>query len=431
MAEVDLDNLSTSDLLEIGLHCHIESAIDVLVSASEKQARVIRPIVADLPTAASLGVYWNPAVEKVGMYFHSSYDPEVFGLYKEAVAEHTGLSVAERPLTRAHLADWWVKVAHSPTLRAIAEGLQFVPSETIPGFGGRPIASMVATGLLGAGLGYGGGWLAEKLIPDKYKEKGRLARSLAMMGGLGGAALGSIPGLVNLYAGRSFNAPSVISGPTYEQLRRKPPLPYSFKNIPDDAPISHTMLPPQSSNKGFEGVPDANAFNPLSSEHRIETPHMPELGSKYLQAAANVAATGAVTLPDEILEDLENLEKAATGTLGYSPVELIRTDELGRVLWGSDANPTTTIMTASALHGASQMPDPRALPGTVTPHQTGLLGMAMGAAGGGLQGYVMGYGVGKAMSLLTGLPEESQKFVAQTGLGLGVLNAVVPRLFGR
>jgi hypothetical protein len=389
MSEVDLDNLSTSDLLELGLACHIESAIDVLVSTSEKQAAAIGPVVAEMPTAIPVGVFWNPAIEKVGMYFPRQIDQDVFDMYKEAIASQTQLVVSPRPLAKAHLGDWWVKVAHSPLVRGVGEALQFFPSETIPGFGGRPIASMVATGLLGAGLGYGGGWLAEKLLPERFREKGRLSKTLATVGGLGGAALGSVPGLMNMYVGKSFNAPSLFSGKTHAQRAASTPPPPTLKDLA--AP-------------GFEDP----------------------LGSNYMNALEKYKADGTL----HHVKDAEEMLKCAFGTMGDSNVDLIRTDELGRVLWGSDANPTTTIMAASAMHGASQMHDPRARPGTVTPHQTGLLSLAMGAAGGGIQGYIAGYGAGKALAMLTGLPPAEQQMVANTGLGLGVLNAVVPRLFG-
>jgi hypothetical protein len=57
-------------------------------------------------------------------------------------------------------------------------------------FGGpNPLLSTALAGALGAGVGYGGGKLMEKLMPDKYFKKGRLSKSLAIAGGLAGAAI--------------------------------------------------------------------------------------------------------------------------------------------------------------------------------------------------------------------------------------------------
>jgi len=62
--------------------------------------------------------------------------------------------------------------------------------------GPNPLTSTLTGGALGAALGYGGGWLLQKLFPEKYVEDGPLARNLAIVGGLGlGGASGLFHGL--------------------------------------------------------------------------------------------------------------------------------------------------------------------------------------------------------------------------------------------
>ena len=62
--------------------------------------------------------------------------------------------------------------------------------------GPNPLTSTLTGGALGAALGYGGGWLLQKLFPDKYVENGPLARNLAIAAGLGlGGASGMFHGL--------------------------------------------------------------------------------------------------------------------------------------------------------------------------------------------------------------------------------------------
>jgi hypothetical protein len=56
--------------------------------------------------------------------------------------------------------------------------------------GPNPLTSALLTGALTAGAGYGGGWLAEKLFPEKYMKRGPLKRNLAIGGGLLGALAG-------------------------------------------------------------------------------------------------------------------------------------------------------------------------------------------------------------------------------------------------
>ena len=112
-----------------------------------------------------------------------------------------------------------------------------------------------------------------------------------------------------------------------------------------------------------------------------------------------------------------------------NPVDTIaiNTNKLQQTLWEVDASPQTAAATMGALHIAAQFPDPRAAPGYVTPHQVGLLGTALGAAGGGLQGYATGLVVGKTLNLLTGLP--ATRVGANAGAVLGIINSVVPRLY--
>lgn len=63
-------------------------------------------------------------------------------------------------------------------------------------FGTSPLFSMLTSGLLGGGLGYLGGALAEQILPEDYMERGTLRKNTALLGALAGAAgpayLGSV-----------------------------------------------------------------------------------------------------------------------------------------------------------------------------------------------------------------------------------------------
>lgn len=56
--------------------------------------------------------------------------------------------------------------------------------------GPNPLTSMLLGSALGAGLGYGGGWLMHKMMPEYVDE--RAARNWAILGGLGGAVPGAV-----------------------------------------------------------------------------------------------------------------------------------------------------------------------------------------------------------------------------------------------
>jgi hypothetical protein len=369
---VDLPRLSTQQALDLGLYEDFAGTIDHLVKACSAPALEIRKAVCDLFTTTDLGIYWNPCVKQAGIYARPVFNEQEFETGINCLRTKIGEEhVLPRPLTANDLKDWWVKVAYSPTIRRLGEYLQFFPSKDIPGFGGRPIASTIASGLMGTGLGYGAGWLAERFLPEWAQEEGTLRKRLALLGGMGGTAMGATPGFINWGTGRSFNDPTLWSG-----------------HVED---------------RGFE--PDATPFV-----------------SPQFKSAAESYVTKMAYVPHPTID-------STIGGPSFESMPLIKMDELGRVVWGSGASPQLAAMTMGAAYGANQMPDNKAYPGTITPHQTGLFGMMMGAAGGGIRGYLTGRAVGAGLGLLTGMPEETQNRLGQTGAAVGILGTLVPKLF--
>ena len=176
-------DLTLEQILDVRLHCDFPGVIDLLVEKSAAAACDLRQAFSSFYTKSDISVYWNPAQEKAGMYIRPQYNEEEFEQGKLLLAEKVGAEhVHPEPLTGYDLQDWWVKVAYSPFLRRVGEVLQFFPSKDIPGYGGRPIASAVASGLLGAGLGYGTGFLTEQMLPPWAKTKGTLRKRLALTG---------------------------------------------------------------------------------------------------------------------------------------------------------------------------------------------------------------------------------------------------------
>ena len=85
-----------------------------------------------------------------------------------------------------------IKTASSGAFRPLFDIMQLTPNKFNKVFGGpTPLAGMLAGGLLGSGLGYGAGWLGEKLLGSNVLEPGRLRRA----GLIAGGGLGALPGL--------------------------------------------------------------------------------------------------------------------------------------------------------------------------------------------------------------------------------------------
>lgn len=207
-------DLELDRTLDEQLRVDFPAAIDTLVATCKQPTQEIKKAVAELYTKSNVGIYWNPVIKKAGVYIPAPLDLQEYLWTIQTLGEKLGAErVQAEPLTGSSLQDWWVKVAYSPTLRRLGEIAQFFPSRDIPGFGGRPIASTIASGLLGAGLGYGAGYIGEQLIPSWAKDNQKtFRRRLAALGGLGGLLAGAAPGFVNWHQARAFNDPTLWQG---------------------------------------------------------------------------------------------------------------------------------------------------------------------------------------------------------------------------
>lgn len=98
----------------------------------------------------------------------------------------------------------YVKKADFPAWRVlhpITQAMNLAPAawnKPLGEFGTSPLASMLTSGLLGGGLGYMGGALAEHLLPEDIIERGKLRKTTAILGALAGAAPPAYLGTVGM-----------------------------------------------------------------------------------------------------------------------------------------------------------------------------------------------------------------------------------------
>lgn len=364
----------------------VPELVDTLFEKCAAPAWSIRSKVSSVYTSHPVGYYWNPYLEKAGCLFsEESSDQERLwccAALQRAVGIEKNSSDA---LTLADVSTGrWVKVAESPFIKRLAEYGNFFPAADIPYNNPSPLAAMLTSGLLGAGLGYGVGWAGEKMLPGSLQGKKRLRKTLSRLGAVMGAAPGATWAAANLADGRSLNDASLVTPSTKE-------------------PGSHNRI-------DINQIKEKSASNVYQANFDLESAQV--LGNDLLEYLA---------------EDMykEGMFSAGAGAQGVQPVN---TNRLGQVLWDTGASPQTAATTMSSMYAAQQLPG-GAGPNQVTPHQTGLLASMMGAAGGGLKGYATGWAVGKGLGILTGMPQSSQNTLKGTGAALGVINTLVPRLF--
>lgn len=276
------------------------------------------------------------------------------------------------------------KAAASETIRRLGQIGGVLPGEVskyIPG-APSPLAGMLAGGMIGAGLGYGAGWLGEEVMPDTW-EKGRLKRTLALLGAAGGALPGLAYGGVNLASGKNFNDNALTNQPldTVEAYKSgpgyNPDMPYipSYKRIKDAGDTLDVELSERVKQAISDTGYDTPLYAPLPTpvdafkDILINDPNV----SGYLSPEARMAAIGAT--------------------------EAAYADRVRRY------GPT---------HG----------PRMIWPRDMARIAGGMGS------GYLSGAIVGKVLGTLMGMPSGTQERLRQTGMFAGAIANVLPLMFG-
>lgn len=304
------------------------------------------------------------------------------------VALHAGLEclVRKRPLpddepwVPIKSAAWSTKSMFRPVLQAA----NLASSKLNAPFGGAtPLAGTLSGGLLGAGVGYMGGRIAENLLPEDVIRRGRLRKVTALMGGMLGAVPGAVLG--------------------HEAMQNRDP----------GTSAAGAWLKPNNLFGGEERPPVGTAGD-------LDPGNAKDWGFKqgaFLRAACHglaEAAPGSDPEPEFV--------KAAIGEGGGLFMPSIPVDLFNRaVLTDPFATPQLMAATVGMTEAANQA---RGGFGIISPYDLARIGVGMGA------GLAQAYLGGKVLGALAGLTPQAQKRLQQTGAFAGAIKAVVPGLFG-
>lgn len=247
--------------------------------------------------------------------------------------------------------------------------------------GSRPLSNALVSGLALSGLGYGAGTLMEHLFPERYVERGRLRKTLATAGALGGLGLGA----ANAYANaRATNSPY-----------------WKGWLIPNNAPVPLPGAPRQNGILSSPRTPQTMFAD--NNQVMPETKQARELESGLFAPSIPVDAFNRVVWND--VRPASNMNNPY-GT--KSP-------------WGSNEQPMHTppalaSATTGLVSGIGAMTNsPIISPATVV---SGLASAGVGLATAHL--------AGRALGALAGLTPEAQNKLQDMGLWAGMLHAVVP-----
>ena len=211
------------------LWSQLPDRIDSLVEKCAAPAWDIRPKIGNIYTRNHVGYYWNPYLEKAAIHCRPVVDVVESSLCKTALDSAVGCDhVQSEVLSNDDILNGeWIKVAFSSVLnlptkvlnsdvRRPGELLNFFSNSKIPWNRPSPLAAMLTSGLLGAGLGYGLGWAGEKVLPEETYDSGKAKKSLAVLGAVLGGALPAAWMGTNYMSGLPINSS--------ELLTTKPPI---------------------------------------------------------------------------------------------------------------------------------------------------------------------------------------------------------------
>jgi hypothetical protein len=144
--------------------------------------KLAAPLALELQTIAAVGdpvdrAWWDPPTGRIHVQSRHKQ-----AAWRAALVPDVIISAVEPE------GDLWVLIKRASFLAPLAR-MQNAAGRVLGG--PNPMTSAITGGLIGAGLGYGAGWLGEKFLPEAQFEPGRLRRSLA----LAGAGLGAVPGV--------------------------------------------------------------------------------------------------------------------------------------------------------------------------------------------------------------------------------------------
>lgn len=344
-----------------------------LAKAAAGTYQVVQDLMPSLPEIA-VRVWYNPDKETAYLSYSPDVDSEKQASWYIALKQVPGIeTLTQGYLSGPPMHEPYVRIKEAldnkDLFQPIASAAQFQPNMLNKLWGGpNPLAATIGGGLLGAGVGYGGGWLAEQFLPEEQFERGKLRKTTALLGGLAGA----VPGLWHGFD-QQFRGPNPGIG-------------------------AWTRTFPWHNKEGQATVHSRFHYIRESVEKEIPTLAC-ELNEQWEKAAFEAGGDFTPTIP---------------------------VDQFGRTIWndlrtqGGYTSPGLAAATTGLMQAASLSQGGANL---ISPMDVARIGIGIGS------GYLSGMLVGKTLGALAGLRPAAQQQLQQTGVWAGILSNTVPLAF--
>lgn len=347
----------------------VPSEVRRLVKCAAGPARVIQTLSCDLPDADDVNVWYNPDSQDVLFHGTSGEKAASWAESLSAVPFVNNVVQVRQPIPVGDGGEPWLLVK-----RALETQKVLGPVAMLAGhksglwpFAPNTLSATLGSSLLGAGLGWGTGWLGEQLLPDDKFEKGKLRRTGAVLGGL----LGGVPSL--WYGIRGGYKQSSVQAPEEMKI----------------------------------GEAKVGLMAALSPEERTLHP-MYEWAVDRMFKSADAGDGG--------------LDSVRAGG-GAMFLPRIQTDQFNKVIWNDPFTPVAMRAATTGLVEAASML--RGGVNTITPLDITRIGLGAGS------GYASASLVGKTLGALAGLKPETQQDLQRMGTWAGIITNVVPLAFGQ
>lgn len=278
-----------------------------LFKAASRVSRTVRRIAGLLPAQPGYGyVYYHPEKRLLHAVLGDS-DGDNEQKWHNALKAVKGIqSVTVIAETHPKDPDDWVLIKKSAApLGFIAKPFDWAGKLT---GGASPLSSALAGAMLTGGLGYGTGWLLEHLFPERFVERGRLRKTLGVLGAAGGAAIPAWQWRQNALTAREAGQPLGIMG--------------SLTTPTNDLPVNQA---------GLDRMTDqAYVMGPHGATYDVNQARY--VGSEKLQAMRGWL--GALPdAPERFARAAAGLLKVAQGMSAGAGLRAVPMDAFNRAIW--------------------------------------------------------------------------------------------------
>jgi hypothetical protein len=338
--------------------------------------------------ASTTAATWMPELNAVTVYTPAPLSKTALDIYEREMAD------GDRNLAVVPMMDVAPDWAEEIIIKqgTLIPGLPTVWNTGNKLLGGpTPLSNGIVASVLGAGAGYGAGTLAEHLFPERYLQRGKLRRTLAAMGALGGVGLAGVNAYANARALRTgmlsglvtHNETPVVS--PYEQAKLEKE---SFDQFGGD--FLHSQMNQQL---GMNAMQQANQQQ-FMQQGMFNQQQQSSLPPMYQPTVPVAQFNNAMW--NDVRKGMTN------GFDTHTPPQY--------------AAATTGLMSGISTNNNSPIIRP--------------IDVVTGIASAGV-GLATAHIVGKTLSALAGLTPAGQNKLQDMGLWGGMMHAIVPSMFGR